>query len=76
MSSDLARNSIRRKIKYKATGWIEYDEFYPRFSKPIADEIDNVISGHYGFSPDETDFIINFDIKYRLGKDADGDEDE
>ena len=73
--SDLFRNSVRRRIQYRATGWIEYDEFYPRQSKLIADEIDTVLAQHYGFTPEELDFIINYDIKYRLGRGA-GDEDE
>jgi hypothetical protein len=71
---DLFKNSIRRRIKYKTTGWIEYDEFYPRESKPILDEIDTVLAGHYGFTAEELDFILNYDIKYRLGRDTEGDE--
>jgi len=50
------------------TGKVVYDEFYPRFSKPIIDEIDRVLAQHYGFSDEELDFIINYDIKYRMGK--------
>jgi hypothetical protein len=73
---DLVKNSVRRRIKYKTTGWIEYDEFYPRLSKGIADEIDRILADQYKFSDDELDFIVNYDIKYRLGKEADGDEDE
>ncbi len=41
----------------------------PKLSKPIIDEIDEALALHYGFSNDETDFIINYDIKYRLGLD-------
>lgn len=26
--------------------------------------------GHYGFAAEELDFILNYDIKYRLGRDA------
>ncbi len=26
------------------------------------------MSGHYGFSAEELDFILNYDIKYRLGR--------
>ena len=37
------------------------------------DEIDTVLAGHYGFTAEELDFILNYDIKYRLGRDA-GDE--
>ncbi|HBJ85653.1 MAG TPA: SAM-dependent methyltransferase [Verrucomicrobiales bacterium] len=72
---DLFKNSVRRRIKYKATGWIEYDEFYPRESKPILDEIDTVLAGHYGFTAEELDFILNYDIKYRMGRDT-GEEEE
>jgi len=37
-------------------------------SKPIIDEIDKVLAKHYGFTDEELDFIINYDIKYRMGK--------
>ncbi len=38
-------------------------------SKPIIDEIDLVLAGHYGFTDEELDFI-NYDIKYRMGQSA------
>lgn len=37
-------------------------------SKFILDEIDKVLAKHYGFTEEELDFIINYDIKYRMGK--------
>jgi len=52
----------------------EFDSFYPARSKPIIDEIDRVLAKHYGFTDEELDFIINYDIKYRMGRD-DGEED-
>jgi len=73
---DLYKNSVRRKIRYRATGWIEYDEFYPRESKPIADEIDHILARHYGFTEEELDFVINYDIKYRMGSNSEAEEDE
>jgi hypothetical protein len=76
LMSDLAKNSVRRKIEYHGTGFIEYDEFYPRLSKPIIDEIDRVLARHYGLSDEELDFIINYDIKYRMGASAGEEEDE
>ncbi len=33
--------------------------------KPIIDQIDRVLARHYGFTDEELDFIINYDIKYR-----------
>jgi len=38
-----------------------------KLSKPIIDEIDKVLAKHYGFTEEELDFIINYDIKYRMG---------
>lgn len=64
---DLFKHSVRRRIRYRATGWIEYDEFYPRESKVFVDEIDPILAAHYGFTDEELDFIINYDVKYRLG---------
>jgi len=53
---------------------VVYDESYPKHSKPIIDEIDRVLAKHYGFTDEELDFIINCDIKYRMGGDAGEDE--
>ncbi|MDO8367215.1 MAG: hypothetical protein Q7T20_10485 [Saprospiraceae bacterium] len=32
------------------------------------DAIDTVLAAHYGFTEEELDFIINYDIKYRMGR--------
>ena len=42
----------------------------PKFSKPIIDEVDRALAQHYGFTDKELDFIINYDIKYRMGQTA------
>ena len=47
----------------------EYN-FSVGLSKPIIDEIYRVLARHYGFTDEELDFIINYDIKYRMGRDA------
>ena len=65
---DIERNSTRKSAQYKATGRITYQEFYPSRSKPIIDKIDRVLAKHYGFTDEELDFIINYDIKYRMGR--------
>ena len=43
-------------------------------NKPILDEIDTVLAGHYGFTAAELDFNLNYDIKYRLGRSTETDE--
>ena len=37
-----------------------------RKSKPIIGKIDQVLGKHYGFTEEELDFIIKYDIKYRM----------
>jgi hypothetical protein len=34
-------------------------------------QIDCLLAEHYGFTHEELDFIINYDIKYRMGKELD-----
>ena len=57
-----------KNTTYKSTGRnVIYDEYYPKLSKQYIDEIDKVLAKHYGFTEEELDFIINYDIKYRMG---------
>jgi hypothetical protein len=34
-----------------------------------------VLARHYGFTAEELDFILNYDIKYRLGRDTETNDD-
>lgn len=38
-----------------------------KHSNPVIDEINKVLAQHYGFTEEELDFIINYDIKYHMG---------
>lgn len=69
------RYARRKTILTKQGHKIEYDEMDAPQSKPILDEIDTVLAGHYGFTDGELDFILNYDIKYRLGRDTEGESD-
>ena len=73
LMDDLKQHKQRKECQYKATGKVIYDEFYPKYSKFIIDELDRVLARHYGFTDEELDFIINYDIKYRMGRDFDDD---
>src|SRR6266496_2634131 len=73
LMADLKKHS-QRKARIQGSDKVEYDEFYPSPSKPIMDEIDRVLAKHYGFTDEELDFIINYDIKYRMGRES-GEED-
>ena len=63
LMDELQRNSER--IVY---GKAEVDQYYVLPCKPIIDKIDRVLAKHYGFTDEELDFIINYDIKYRMGR--------
>ena len=66
---DLVTNSTMLLRHQKQTGKTATQCFKIQRSKPIIDEIDRVLAQHYGFTDEELDFIINYDIKYRMGGD-------
>jgi len=68
LMEDLINNSKRKECFYKTTGKVKYDEFYPKKSKHLTDQIDTVLAEHYKFTEEELDFIVNYDIKYRMGE--------
>ena len=65
---DYESNKFTKNTYYKSTGRnVIYDEYYPKRSKKLIDEIDKCIAKYYNFTEEELDFIINYDIKYRMG---------
>jgi len=66
LMEDLADNSEERRMRF-AHDSLTVQCIMPKLSKSIIDKIDHVLSDHYGFSQQELDFIINYDIKYRIG---------
>ena len=62
----LEDNAISKEISAKH-GVVVQKQYYVRKSKTIIDEIDKLLASHYGFTEEELDFIINYDIKYRMG---------
>jgi len=67
LMANLKANCGLKIANYKSTGRVEYEEYYPKKSKNIIDKIDIQFAKHYGFSEEEIDFIINYDIKFRMG---------
>ena len=63
----LEANKKRTTTVNKSTGETTQDFYYLKLSKRIIDEIDKVLAKHYDFTEEELDFIINYDIKYRMG---------
>jgi hypothetical protein len=67
--ADMEKNAEIRVRNRKDGSQREEVNFKMSKSKPIIDEIDRVLAQHYGFTPEELDFIIHYDIKYRMGRD-------
>ena len=70
LQADYQKNSQLRVRNYSKKGRIftmKKQHFFIKYSKPTIDEIDKVLAKHYGFTEEELDFIINYDIKYRMG---------
>ncbi|GJL53114.1 MAG: hypothetical protein NPIRA02_02460 [Nitrospirales bacterium] len=70
LSNSIEEHSERKTISTKQGHKIEYVEINALNSKFIIDDIDRMLAKHYGFSEDEVDFIINYDIKYRMGQET------
>ena len=64
---DYEKNRVRMDTTYKSGNSVVYYEYHPKYSKPIIDKIDGLLAKYYGFTEEELDFIINYDIKYRMG---------
>lgn len=51
----------------KQTGVTQTQSFVIARSKLIIDEIDCVLARHYAITESELEFILNYDLKYRMG---------
>ena len=71
---DLKGNAVDTVRVFKGKNRVDCLSFRVNQSKSIIDEIDRVLARHYGFTAEELDFILNYDIKYRLGRDPGEDE--
>ena len=75
--ASLKINAVRKTVTSRASGVIEQDEYRVAQSKSIIDQIDKVIAAALGITEEELDYIINYDIKYRMGLNgAEVDEDD
>jgi hypothetical protein len=68
LMDDYKKHSRLKETRYQRTGKVTYQEFYPKESKAILDEIDNVLAEHYRFSDEESEYIKGFDNRFRMGE--------
>jgi hypothetical protein len=63
---------LKRSSREMQKSGLRLQTFEYASTKPILDQVDAVLAEHYGFTDEELDFIINYDIKYRLGLNSEG----
>lgn len=71
---ELDENSVMLTREQRQTGTTQTQSFKIQKSKNTIDEIDRILSRHFCFSEGDLDFIINYDIKYRMGAGEDDSE--
>lgn len=66
LMANLRATADIRKMKFRHDK-LEIECIIPKRSKRFIDNIDLDVANGFNFSAEETDFIINYDIKYRMG---------
>ena len=70
---DLISHKRRVNTHSERSGDIVQDFYFARLSKDVVDQIDILLADYYGFDDVELEYIINYDIKYRLGEEQNDD---
>jgi hypothetical protein len=58
---------LRKTSRFMVKSGLRIETFEYAECKHIIDAIDSLLAQHYGFTESELDFIVNYDIKYRMG---------
>jgi hypothetical protein len=66
LEKELLANGTSYIINSKTRGSNETITYNKYLSKDLMDQIDIVLANHYGFTDEEIDFLLNYDIKYRM----------
>ncbi len=72
--TELVANSTMLVREQKSTGRTETQSFKIQKCKTSIDEIDKLIAPFYGLTASDLDFIVNYDLKFRLGSGDDPEE--
>ena len=67
LESDLENHKVHQEINSKTRGQVTTSYYQKKQSKVIINTIDCVLAKIFRFTDEELDFIINYDIKYRMG---------
>ena len=68
--SEQLQNAMTEHTRHWRKSGLLIDSVNSKPCKPIIDEIDRTLAQHFDFTDEELDFIINYDIKYRMGREG------
>jgi len=71
LNSENLMSNLQKRFQLLQMDRLGTQCLYPKLSKPIIDQIDVILAKHYNFIEEELDFFIDYDIKYRMGKEFD-----
>jgi hypothetical protein len=69
-------DALKKTSRTMVKSGLKIETFDYAARKLAIDEIDRLLAKHYGFTDEELDFIINYDIKYRMGQSSGSDDGE
>ncbi len=64
---DLVRHSRMRVRNQRQTGRTETQSFRARRSRPLVEQVDRALAGHYRLTAEELDFVMSYEVRFRLG---------
>ena len=74
INSRLQSCSVAKRIVTKQGHTIEYDEINGKAAREETVIADIALGKAFGLTPEELDYLINYDIKYRMGQGAEVDD--
>jgi predicted Ser/Thr protein kinase len=70
IEADYTKKSRMIHMHNRLTGLVEVQSVTPARSKEFLDRIDLLLAKYFEFSEEELDYIISYDIKYRIADDG------
>ena len=67
LMNDIQDRSRMQNMSYRDLGTLSIQMTFPRNSKDIIDALDSALGRGFKLTDEELDYIINYDIKYRIG---------
>jgi len=67
-------NGFAQHTSQRRKSGLLIDSIDAKACKSVLDDIDQVLAKHYGFTEGELDYVRNYDIKFRMGADTEGED--